>query len=135
MAVAWHEDRKYIQKADLIVLVLLQFGDDERHHWFVFHLGAPLVHRCNPPPSSAPIAGPIGREESSFSQRSSGERSGPPLLVGGVVLHYRGATIMATVGGEDGTRARPWLQQSSASVAEKGRDVGVESTAPLHLCM
>ena len=79
MAVVWHEDRKYIQKDDLVVLVLLQFGDDERHHQFVFHLGAPLVHRCHPPPPSAPIAGPIGREESSFSQRASGGRSGPPL--------------------------------------------------------
>ena len=77
VAVAWREARRYIQKPDLVVLVL-RFGDDERHHRFVFRLGAPLVRRCNPPP--ARIAGPIGRDESSFP--------GAPLG-GGVVLHYR----------------------------------------------
>ena len=75
VAVTWREARRYIQKPDLIVLVL-RFGDDERHHRFVFRLGAPLVRRRHPPP--ARIAGPIGRDESSFP--------GAPL-VGGVVLH------------------------------------------------
>ena len=80
VAVAWREARRYIQKPDLVVLVLLRFGDDERHHRFVFRLGAPLVcHRHHPPPP-ARVAGPIGRDESSFP--------GAPL-VGGVVLHYR----------------------------------------------
>ena len=45
VAVAWREARRYIQKPDLVVLVLLRFGDDERHHRFVFRLAAPLVHR------------------------------------------------------------------------------------------
>ena len=108
MAVASHEARRYIQKPDLVVLVHLRFGDDERHHRFVFRLCAPLVCRHHPPPPTR-VAGPISRDESSFP--------GVPL-VGGVVLHYRGATIMATAGGEDGTGARPWLQQSSASVAD-----------------
>ena len=79
MAIAWREARRYIQKPDLVVLVLLRFGDDERHHRFVFRLGAPLVHRRHLPPP-ARVAGPIGRDESSFP--------GAPL-VGGVVLHYR----------------------------------------------
>ena len=78
MAVTWREARRYIQKPDLVVLVL-RFGDDERHHRFVFRLGAPLVHRRHLPPP-AHVAGPIGRDESSFP--------GAPL-VGGVVLHYR----------------------------------------------
>ena len=77
MAVAWRKARRYIQKPDLVVLVL-RFGDDERHHRFVFRLGAPLVRRRHPPP--ARIASSIGRDESSFP--------GAPL-VGGVVLHYR----------------------------------------------
>jgi hypothetical protein len=77
VAVAWREARRYIQKPDLVVLVLLRFGDDERHHWFIFHLGAPLFRRHHPPPP-ARVAGPIGHDESSFP--------GMPL-VGGVVLH------------------------------------------------
>ena len=80
VVVAWREARRYMQKADLVVLVLLGFGDDERHHRFVFRLGAPLVcHRHHPPPP-ARVAGPIVRNESSFP--------GAPL-VGGVALHYR----------------------------------------------
>ena len=79
VAVAWREARRYIQKPDLVVLVLLRFGDYERHHRFVFRLAAPLVHRRHPPPPVR-VAGPIVRNESSFP--------GAPL-VGGVVLHYR----------------------------------------------
>ena len=79
MAVAWREARRYIQKPDLVVLVFLWFGDDERHHRFVFRLCAPLVRRHHPPPPTR-VAGPISRDESSFP--------GVPL-VGGVVLHYR----------------------------------------------
>ena len=78
MAVTWREAMRHIQKSNLIVLVL-RFGDDERHHRFVFRLGAPLVRRRHPPPS-ARVAGPIGRDESSFPDAP---------LVGGVVLHYR----------------------------------------------
>ena len=66
VAVTWREARRYIQKPDLVVLVHLRFGDDERHHRFVFRLGAPLVRRRHPPPPSARVAGPIGRDESSF---------------------------------------------------------------------
>ena len=79
VAVAWYEARRYIQNPDLVVLVLLRFGDDERHHRFVFRLGASQVRHRHPPPP-AHVAGPIDRDESSFP--------GAPL-VGGVVLHYR----------------------------------------------
>ena len=75
VAVAWHEARRYIQKPDLVVL---RFGDDERHHRVVFRLGAPLVCHRHPRPL-ARVAGPIDRDKSSFP--------GAPL-VGGVVLHY-----------------------------------------------
>ena len=79
VAVTWCEARRYIQKPDLVVLVLLWFGDNKRHHRFVFRLCAPLVRRHHPPPPTR-VAGPISRDESSFP--------GVPL-VGGVVLHYR----------------------------------------------
>ena len=60
VAVAWHEARRYIQNPDLVVLVLLRFGDDGRHHRFVFRLVAPLVRRPPPPPTR--VASPIGRD-------------------------------------------------------------------------
>jgi len=60
-AVAWREARRYIQKPDLVVLVLLWFGDDDRHHRFVFRLGEPLVRRRPPPPPTR-VASPIGRD-------------------------------------------------------------------------
>ena len=75
MAVVWREARRHVGEDDLLQL---RFGEEERHHRFLFHHTiAPLVRRR--PPPRARIATPTCCDEPSLLVAP---------LVGRVVLLY-----------------------------------------------